>query len=64
MTGGDGTVVRDNAWWGASTFCNDYASTVTCEQVDGGGNVRVDPDLDERFIPQNPAARGYGHAAP
>jgi hypothetical protein len=64
MTGGEGTTVHDNLWWGASTFCSDYASVIPCEQVDGGGNVRLDPDLDERFIPQNPAARAYGHTAP
>lgn len=56
---GSGNLARNNIGWGSNGVLQD--SPVL---ADGGGNLHVDPELDEHYEPTNPMAQGYGHTAP
>ena len=61
---GEGNVVRNNLGWESTGVLDDAAGL-----ADGGGNVRLDPELsgrrsDEPYRPNNPEARAYGRWAP
>lgn len=53
------SAVRTNLGWGSARVLDP-----TSGLVDGGGNLRVDPQLDGTYRPRNPEAAAYGHLAP
>ncbi len=65
---GTGNVIRDNLGFGASTFCDDFDSTVRCAAVVAGSVFPRDPRFDSTavggFHPSDAVARAYGRFAP
>jgi hypothetical protein len=56
---GSDNVVRNNIGWRSETVVEDDPGL-----TDGGGNTLLDPELTSEFLPGNPSAADYGHAAP
>lgn len=68
---GDNATVTDNwarGWKSGSTaqipFSEDFDDAPLSQARESGNVVGQDPQLNAAYVPQNPAAQPYGHAAP
>jgi len=57
---GDANVVRQNVGWDSTGVLEEDDR----DELDGGGNLRVDPELDDEGRPRNRWTPVYGHLAP
>jgi hypothetical protein len=61
---GDKVYVTDNVGFGGTRFSQDFGDSPVSVSHEAGNVWPLDPQLDADFVPTNPAARGYGYAAP
>ncbi len=66
---GNGTVLRDNLWWGQNLLTyGGWTTTAERNEVMGTCNTSADPQFTDpargNFRPRNPAAAAYGRYAP
>ncbi|MCW2739645.1 MAG: hypothetical protein JWR45_67 [Blastococcus sp.] len=61
---GDRVFVTDNIAIGGTRFSEDFGDSPVSRSHEAGNRWPLDPQFDAAFVPQNPAARAYGHAAP
>ncbi len=62
--GGDKVFVTDHIGTGGTRFSEDFGDSPVSRSHESGNIWPMDPQFDANFVPRNPAARGYGHAAP